>query len=63
MLSRIKDLFIGSALPTQTISFKQLNKIRVLTSFSPDAIASIAYANQEIYLGLIVAGSLGLSYA
>ena len=63
MLSRIKDLFIGQALPTQTISFKQLNKIRALASFSPDALASIAYANQEIYLGLIVAGSMGLSYA
>ena len=40
---------------------KKLNKIRALASFSPDALSSIAYANQEIYLGLLVAGSAGLS--
>ena len=63
MLSRIKDLFIGPALPTKAIGHKQLNKIRALAAFSPDALASIAYANQEIYLGLIIAGSMGLAYA
>jgi amino acid transporter len=63
MLSKIKDILIGPALPTQTIAHKQLNKIRALAAFSPDALASIAYANQEIYLGLVVAGSFGLSYA
>ena len=63
MLSRIKDLFIGPALPTKAIGHKQLNKIRALAAFSPDALASIAYANQEIYLALIVAGSMGLAYA
>ena len=63
MFSKLKDLLIGPALPTQTLGHKQLNKIRALAAFSPDALASIAYANQEIYLGLVVAGSLGLSYA
>ena len=63
MLSKLKDLFIGPALPTRAIGIKQLNKIRALAAFSPDALASIAYANQEIYLGLVVAGSLGLAYA
>jgi amino acid transporter len=63
MFSKIKDIFIGPALPTHSLGHKQLNKIRALAAFSPDALASIAYANQEIYLGLIVAGSLGLAYA
>ncbi|MGH2592634.1 MAG: APC family permease [Anaerolineae bacterium] len=40
-----------------------MNKVRALAAFSPDALSSIAYANQEIYLGLIVAGSAGLSLA
>ncbi len=40
-----------------------LNKVRALAAFSPDALASIAYANQEIYLGLLAAGSAGLAYA
>ena len=63
MLTRLKDLLIGPALPTQTMAHKQLNKIIALAAFSPDALASIAYANQEIYLGLVIAGSIGLSYA
>jgi amino acid transporter len=63
MLSKLKDILIGPALPTRALGHKQLNKIRALAAFSPDALASIAYANQEIYLGLVVAGSIGLSYA
>ncbi len=63
MFAKLKDFFIGPALPTQRLGHKQLDKIRALAAFSPDALASIAYANQEIYLGLIVAGSMGLSYA
>ncbi len=63
MFSKLKDILFGPALPTQSLGHTQLNKIRALAAFSPDALASIAYANQEIYLGLVVAGSLGLSYA
>jgi amino acid transporter len=63
MLSHLKDLIIGPSLPTQDSGHKQLNKIRALAAFSPDALSSIAYANQEIYLGLVVAGSAGLAYA
>jgi amino acid transporter len=32
-----------------------------LAAFSPDALASIGYADQEIYLGMVVAGSVGLT--
>jgi amino acid transporter len=61
MLSRIRYLVIGSPLPTQQLAHERLNKIRALAAFSPDALSSIAYANQEIYLGLVIAGSAGLS--
>jgi amino acid transporter len=63
MLAKIKDILLGPALPTHTKEDRTLNKVRALAAFSPDALASIAYANQEIYLGLVVAGSVGLSYA
>jgi amino acid transporter len=63
MLTRLKDFLIGPPLPTQQIGEKKLNKIRALAAFSPDALSSIAYANQEIYLGLVVAGSAGLILA
>lgn len=63
MLNRLKDLLIGPPLPTQQLHDKKLNKFRALASFSPDALSSIAYANQEIYLGLAVAGSAGFMLA
>jgi amino acid transporter len=63
LLTRIWALIIGSPLPTQELAHKRLNKIRALAAFSPDALSSIAYANQEIFLALAVAGSAGLSRA
>jgi len=63
MFNQIKELLIGPPLPTKQLGEKKLNKIRALAAFSPDALSSIAYANQEIYLGLLVAGSAGLSMA
>lgn len=61
MLNKIKYLFTGTPLPSQMMAEKQLNKVRALAAFSPDALSSLAYANQEIFLGLVVAGSAGLS--
>lgn len=61
MLNKVKDLLIGSPLPTRALSERRLNKIRALAAFSPDALSSIAYANQEIYLGLVVTGAAGLA--
>jgi amino acid transporter len=53
----------GSPLPTHELAHKRLDNLRALAAFSPDALSSVAYASQEIFLGLVVAGSLGLSYA
>ncbi len=63
MLDNLRHLLIGPPLPTQRLAAERLNKVRALAAFSPDALSSIAYANQEIFLGLVVAGSIGLSYA
>jgi amino acid transporter len=41
----------------------RLGIFKALAAFSPDALSSIAYANQEIFLALAVAGSVGLSYS
>ncbi|MCX8068417.1 MAG: APC family permease [Anaerolineae bacterium] len=61
MLDHLRHLLIGPPLPTQQLTHRRLNKIRALAAFSPDALSSVAYANQEIYLGLAVAGAVGLS--
>lgn len=62
MLTKLKYLLIGSPLPSEMLQEKRLNKIRALAAFSPDALSSVAYANQEIFLGLAVAGASGLSF-
>jgi amino acid transporter len=61
MLNKLKYLLIGSPLPSEMMAEKRLNKLRALAAFSPDALSSVAYANQEIYLGLAIAGSTGLT--
>ena len=63
MFNHFKEFLIGPPLSTQRMFEEKLNKIRALAAFSPDALSSIAYANQEIYLGLLIAGSAGLSMA
>lgn len=62
-MSRVRNILLGNPLPNYQAEEKRLNKIRALAAFSPDALSSIAYANQEIYLGLLVAGAAGLSAA
>ncbi len=61
MIGKLKHLVIGAPLPTQQLAQERLNKVRGLATFSPAALSSIAYANQEIFLGLVVAGSAGLA--
>jgi amino acid transporter len=54
---------LAGPLATEQIEHKRVSKIQGLAAFSPDALASIGYADQEIYLGLVIAGSIGLAYA
>jgi amino acid transporter len=63
MLHKLKHLLVGSPLPTRELADTRLSKVRALAAFSPDALSSIAYANQEIYLGLAAAGAAGLALA
>ncbi|OGO16335.1 MAG: hypothetical protein A2Z14_03415 [Chloroflexi bacterium RBG_16_48_8] len=57
----LRELLIGSPLPTDRLESERLDTVRALAVLSPDALSSIAYANQEIFLGLAVAGWVGLS--
>lgn len=60
-MQQLRDLLIGPPLPTRRLAAERLNNLRALAAFSPDALSSIAYANQEIFLGLVVAGAAGLA--
>ena len=58
-----RQWIIGSPLPSADLSAKRLDNVRALAALSPDALASIAYANQEIFLGLVIAGAAGLAFS
>src|SRR5689334_7685949 len=62
-MTTLRELLIGHPLPTFQLGEERLDNIRALAALSPDALSSIAYANQEIYLGLVVAGSAALNYS
>jgi amino acid transporter len=61
MLLKARQALIGSPLATQQLAQERLSNVRALAAFSPDALSSIAYANEEIYLALVVAGAAGLA--
>lgn len=63
VLDHLWHLLVGSPLPTQNLAHERLDKVQALAAFSPDALSSVAYANQEIYLSLVVAGSAGLTFS
>jgi hypothetical protein len=52
MLSSLISTLIGTPLPTLQLAEKRLYKIHHRAATSPDILSSIAYACQEIYLGL-----------
>jgi amino acid transporter len=62
-VTSLRELLIGHPLPTFQLGEERLDNVRALAALSPDALSSIAYANQEIYLGLVVAGSAALNYS
>ncbi|MCL4250126.1 MAG: APC family permease [Anaerolineae bacterium] len=62
-MSRLRELLLGHPLPTFKSGETRLDNVRALAALSPDALSSIAYANQEIYLGLLAAGWVGLNFS
>src|SRR5438105_2083479 len=59
----LRDLLIGPPIPSKRLVEERLSNFRALAALAPDALSSIAYANQEIFLGLVVAGAAGLVYS
>src|SRR5689334_22160407 len=57
------EWLIGPPLATARLTGERLDNLRALAALSPDALSSIAYANQEIYLGLAAAGSAALHFS
>ena len=62
-IRQMHEWLIGSPLPTHRLASQRLDTAHALAVLSPDALSSIAYANQEIFLGLAAAGVAGLTYS
>src|SRR5689334_13679284 len=62
-MTTLRDLLIGPPIPSKYQAGERLSNFKALAALSPDALSSIAYANQEIFLGLVVAGAAGLAYS
>ena len=59
----LKQLLVGSPLPTAQFRHERLDKATGLAVFASDALSSVAYATEEILLVLILAGTAALSYS
>jgi amino acid transporter len=57
MLIWLRRLLIGSPLPSSRAMHERLTKILALPVFASDAISSVAYATEEILLGLVILGT------
>lgn len=62
-MKSVREWLTGPPLPTQRLATERLSNWQGLAAFSPDALSSVAYANQEIYLGLAAAGAAGLVFS
>ena len=60
MMTRLRQVLIGTPLPSEGLLHERLNKIRALAVFSSDALSSVAYATEEILLVLVLAGTAAL---
>ena len=62
-ISAVKKLFVGSPLATAQARHERLSRTSALAVFSSDALSSVAYANEEILLVLVLAGSAALTFS
>jgi amino acid transporter len=59
----LKQLLVGTPLPTAQFRHERLGKATGLAVFASDALSSVAYATEEILLVLILASTAALSYS
>ena len=62
-LHRLKQVFLGSPIPTAQSRHERLDKPTALAVFASDALSSVAYATEEILRVLVLAGTVALAYA
>ncbi len=62
-LQRLKRLLIGQPLRSEDQFHELLSKWKALAVLSSDALSSVAYATEEVFLAMIAFGSLALNWS
>jgi amino acid transporter len=60
MTFSLRQLILGSPLPSEAAKHERLSNPKALAVFSSDALSSVAYATEEILLVLMIAGTQAL---
>ena len=63
LFPQIKRLLVGEPIPSHLALHERLSKITGLAVLSSDALSSVAYATEAIFLVLLMAGRAALGYA
>lgn len=63
LASRVKRLFVGEPLTNQRLQDEHISKFKAMAILSSDALSSVAYATEEILLGLIVISSAATAWS
>src|SRR5512136_3097064 len=61
MLTGLRQIVIGTPIPTEREVHERLSKVRGLAIFSSDALSSVAYGTEEILRALVLAGTAALA--
>jgi amino acid transporter len=59
--ARLRNVLIGQPLSTQQFVHERLTKVKALAVLSSDALSSVAYATEQIFVVLALAGAAALS--
>lgn len=59
----VRRVLIGKPLATEEAAHERLTKVKALAVFSSDALSSVAYATEEIFFILALAGAAAFRYA
>ena len=57
----LKRVVVGSPIPTSLAKHERLSRVTGLAIFASDALSSVAYASEEIFLALVLAGTAALA--
>ncbi len=60
---RFKRVFLGQPLRDEDLQHELLTKIKALAVLSSDGLSSVAYATEEILIGLVAFGTLALNWS